>query len=90
MQTTQRKEFVTLAKQYYDAAQKKADKDKQALNAVVKNYKLNPDNVFGPTATEPKEGETVSSITVQGNTYTRPSNFSDIQWNAYKKAMGAQ
>jgi len=86
----QRKDFVSLAKQYFDAAKQKSDKDKKALGAVVKNYKLNPDNVFGPETTEPTQDTNVSSITVQGTQYTRPSNFSDIQWNAYKKAMGVQ
>jgi hypothetical protein len=48
LQPNQRKEFVDLAKQYLDSAQKKAGDDKTALGVVVKNYKLNPDNVFGP------------------------------------------
>lgn len=55
LDSKQRQEYVTLAKQYHDAAQKKAGEDKKALGVVVKNYKLNPDNVFGPepTATPP-------------------------------------
>ena len=48
LQSNQRKEFVDLAKQYLDSAQKKAGDDKKALGVVVKNYKLNPENVFGP------------------------------------------
>lgn len=43
----QRKQYVDLAKQYLNAAQKKADQEKKDLNIVVKNYKLNPQNVFG-------------------------------------------
>ena len=31
-------------------ANKKAGDDKKALGVVVKNYKLNPENVFGPEA----------------------------------------
>jgi hypothetical protein len=55
LDSKQRAEYVALAKQYHDAAQKKAGEDKKALGVVVKNYKLNPDNVFGPepTATPP-------------------------------------
>lgn len=48
LQPKQREEFVNLAKQYLDSAQKKAGDEKKALGVVVKNYRLNPDNVFGP------------------------------------------
>ena len=48
LQPKQREEFVNLAKQYLDSAQKKAGEDRKALGVVVENYKLNPDNVFGP------------------------------------------
>jgi hypothetical protein len=48
LQPNQRKEFVDLAKKYLDSANKKAGDDKKALGVVVKNYKLNPENVFGP------------------------------------------
>ena len=51
LQANQREEFVNLAKQYLDSAQKKAGEDKKALGVVVKNYKLNPENVFGPEVT---------------------------------------
>lgn len=47
----QRKEYVDLAKQYLDSAQKKAGEEKRSLDLVVKNYKLNPENVFGPEET---------------------------------------
>jgi hypothetical protein len=47
LDSKQRKEYVDLAKQYLDSAQKKAGEDKKALGVVVKNYKLNPENVFG-------------------------------------------
>lgn len=47
LQPEQRKQYVSLAKQYLEAAQNKAEQEKKDLNAVVKNYKLNPENVFG-------------------------------------------
>jgi hypothetical protein len=47
LQPEQRKQYVSLAKQYLEAAQKKSEQEKKDLNAVVKNYKLNPENVFG-------------------------------------------
>ena len=48
LDSKQRNEYVNLAKQYLDSSQKKAGEDKKALGVVVKNYKLNPENVFGP------------------------------------------
>ena len=51
LQPNQREEFVNLARQYLNSAQKKAGDDKKALGVVVKNYKLNPENVFGPEIT---------------------------------------
>jgi hypothetical protein len=48
LDSNQRQEYVDLAQQYLKAAQKKADQDRKDLSAVVTNYKLNPDNVFGP------------------------------------------
>jgi hypothetical protein len=59
LKPTQRQEYINLSRQYYDAAKKKADQERKSLNIVVKNYKLNPDNVFGeepqaaPTTTPP-------------------------------------
>jgi hypothetical protein len=47
LQPKQRNEYVALAREYFNAAQKRADEDKKALGIVVKNYKLNPENVFG-------------------------------------------
>jgi len=90
LQENQRNEFVSLAKQYLDSAQKKAGEDKKALGVVVKNYKLNPENVFGPETVAPPETPSPNSVTVNGQTYTRPTNFTDAQWNAYKQSMGVQ
>jgi hypothetical protein len=89
LDSKQRQEYVNLAKQYLDSAQKKAGEDKKALGVVVKNYRLNPDNVFGPeTAETPTPA--ANSVTVGGQTYTRPTNFTDAQWSAYKQSVGAR
>ena len=47
LDSKQRQEYVNLAQQYLNAAQKKAAQEKRDLSAVVTNYKLNPENVFG-------------------------------------------
>lgn len=87
LQPKQREEFVNLAKQYLDSAQKKAGEDKKALGVVVKNYKLNRDNVFGPETTATNDP---NIVIVGGRNYTRPANFNDAQWAEYKKSVGAQ
>jgi hypothetical protein len=86
LQPNQRKEFVDLAKQYLDSAQKKAGDDKKALGVVVKNYKLNPENVFGPE--EKPATPLPTNATIGGVNYSRPANFTDAQWGDYLKANG--
>jgi hypothetical protein len=90
LQPGQRQEFVSLAKQYLDSANKKAGEDKKALGVVVKNYRLNPENVFGPETAAAPPTASPTSVTVSGKTYTRPQNFTDEQWSQYKQSVGAQ
>jgi hypothetical protein len=47
LNSKQREQYVTLSQQYLDAAKKKANEEKESLGKVVKNYGLNPENVFG-------------------------------------------
>jgi hypothetical protein len=90
LDSKQRQEYVNLAKQYLDSAQKKAAEDKTALGVVVKNYRLNPENVFGPETAAAPPAPSPNSVTVGGQTYTRPANFTDAQWSAYKQSVGAR
>lgn len=55
LDSKQRGEYVALAKQYLDAAEKKAAQEKKDLGIVVKNYKLNPENVFGAEEVAPPQ-----------------------------------
>lgn len=82
----QRKEYVALSQKYLDSAQKKANQEKKDLGIVVKNYKLNPENVFG--AEQASQPPLPSSATVGGQTYPRPANFTDAQWSDYLRANG--
>ena len=84
----QRDEYVVLSKRYLDSAQKQADQGKKALGVVVKNFRLNPENVFGPEIVETPV-PAANRVTVGGQTYTRPANFTDAQWSAYKQSVGA-
>lgn len=82
----QRKEYVALSQKYLDSAQKKADQEKKDLGIVVKNYKLNPENVFGAEQAPPQALPT--SATIGGKTYPRPASFTDAQWSDYLKDNG--
>ena len=82
----QRKEYVELAQKYLDSAQKKAAQERKDLGIVIKNYKLNPENVFGAEQAPPPP--LPASATVGGKTYPRPPTFTDAQWRDYLKANG--
>jgi len=89
LDSKQRQEYVNLAKQYLDSAQKKAEQEKKDLGIVVKNYKLNPENVFGAEqAPTPPPAPLPTSATIGGKTYPRPASFTDAQWSDYLKANG--
>jgi hypothetical protein len=69
---TQRQQYVTLSQQYLDASKKRANEEKESLGKVVKNYGLNPENVFGieappvaaPPAAAPAAGATQRNVKV--------------------------
>jgi hypothetical protein len=86
LDSKQRQEYVNLSKQYLNAAKKKADREKEDLGIVVKNYKLNPENVFG--AERPEEQR--ETVEVGGQVYARPDNFTDEMWASYKASVGAR
>jgi len=75
------------AKRIRDAQKYIADKDKEHADArrpietrikeLEKRVNLNADVASTDTG---------NSVTIGGKTYTRPSNFTDEQWEAYKKA----
>jgi hypothetical protein len=79
LNATQRKQYVTLSQQYLDASKKRANEEKESLGKVVKNYGLNPENVFGVDS---------NVVTINGKSFTRPAAFTDEQWNAYKASQG--
>ena len=61
LDSKQRDQFVTLAGQYLNAARKKAELERKDLGIVVKNYKLNPENVFGTTEIPAQEAAPVEA-----------------------------
>jgi hypothetical protein len=77
----QRAEYVSLSRQYLNGAERQAKQEENNLRVVVKNYKLNPENIFGAGR---------ESVVVNGVTYERPAGFTDEQWMQYKRSQGAQ
>jgi hypothetical protein len=69
----QRQEYVALSQKYLDSAQKKANQEKKDLGIVVKNYKLNPENVFGQETTQAPTPSAVSVTLPNGQVANFPS-----------------
>jgi hypothetical protein len=84
----QRKEYVALSQKYLDAAQTRAAQERKDLGIVVKNYNLNPQNVFGAETAPTQPAALPATATVGGKTYPRPASFTDAQWRDYLKANG--
>ncbi len=93
LNSTQRTEYINLARKYLEAAQKQAEQEKKNLGIVVKNYKLNPENVFGeeqPATPPPPSGGGASNATIS---VTAPNGqiivFPNQQAaDAFRKATG--
>jgi hypothetical protein len=90
---TQRKAFRGQAENLYKVTGQQEATVRKGIDRIAKGYGLNTQNIFytetevAPVALGAPSG---NSVTVNGQTYTRPANFSDAQWNAYKQSMGVQ
>ena len=60
----------------------------RAGRAAPPGYKI-PEAPSSPSSVSGKVTRSNSAI-VDGQTYTRPANFTDAQWNAYKQSVGAK
>jgi hypothetical protein len=90
---TQRKAFRGQAENLFKVSGQQEDTVRKGIGRIAKGYGLNTENIFytstevAPTALNAPSG---NSVTVNGKTYTRPANFTDAQWGAYKQSMGVQ
>jgi hypothetical protein len=91
---SQRGSFKGQAKGLYTSALEGEKTVRTGLERISKGYGLNTDNIFYSATEQAPIGApptpSGSSVKVGGQTYTRPANFTDAQWNAYKQSVGAQ
>lgn len=91
---SQREAFKGQAKGLYNSALEGEKTVRTGLERISKGYGLNTANIFySPTEQAPAgapPAQASNSVTVGGQTYTRPANFTDAQWSAYKQSVGAQ
>lgn len=59
-------------------------------NKVIKKAQAYPNAAKYGYAPAAQPAQPTNSVTVGGKTYTRPANFTDAQWQAYKEAMGVK
>jgi hypothetical protein len=94
---SQRDSFKGQAKGLYSSALEGEKTVRTGLERISKGYGLNTNNIFySATEQEPMDSRPApaaasgNTVKVGGQTYTRPANFSDAQWSAYKQSVGAK
>lgn len=94
---SQRESFKGQAKGLYSSALEGEKTVRTGLERISKGYGLNTENIFysateqAPAGAPPAAAAAAgNSVKVGGQTYTRPANFTDAQWNAYKQSVGAR
>jgi hypothetical protein len=91
---SQRESFKGQAKGLYNSALESEKTVRTGLERISKGYGLNTQNVFYSATEQAPAGappaQAANTVKVGGQTYTRPANFSDAQWAAYKQSVGAK
>jgi hypothetical protein len=91
---SQRESFKGQAKGLYNSALEGEKTVRTGLERISKGYGLNTENIFYSATEQAPVGAppapAANSVKVGGQTYTRPANFSDAQWAAYKQSVGAK
>lgn len=93
LSSSQRGSFKNQAKGLYASALEGEKTVRTGVERISKGYGLNADNIFYSATEQAPVGAlptpSGSSVKVGGKTYTRPANFTDAQWVAYKQSVGA-
>ena len=91
---SQRESFKGQAKGLYNSALEGEKTVRTGLERISKGYGLNTENIFYSATEQAPAGAppavSGNSVRVGNQTYTRPANFTDSQWNAYKQSVGAK
>jgi hypothetical protein len=91
---SQRESFKGQAKGLYSSALEGEKTVRTGLERISKGYGLNTENIFYSATEQAPVGAppapAANTVKVGGQTYTRPANFSDAQWAAYKQSVGAK
>jgi hypothetical protein len=91
---SQRDSFKGQAKGLYSSALEGEKTVRTGLERISKGYGLNTNNIFYSATEQAPAGApaapAANSVMVGGQTYTRPANFTDAQWSAYKQSVGAK
>jgi hypothetical protein len=91
---SQRDSFKGQAKGLYKSALEGEKTVRTGLERISKGYGLNTANIFYSAIEEAPVGAppapASNSVKVGSQTYTRPANFTDAQWAAYKQSVGAK
>jgi len=91
---SQRESFKGQAKGLYNSALEGEKTVRTGLERISKGYGLNTENIFYSATEQAPVGAppapSANTVKVGGQTYTRPANFSDAQWAAYKQSVGAK
>lgn len=91
---SQRDSFKGQAKGLYGSALEGEKTVRTGLERISKGYGLNTNNIFYSATEQAPAGApaapAANSVMVGGQTYTRPANFTDAQWSAYKQSVGAK
>jgi hypothetical protein len=91
---SQRDSFKGQAKGLYSSALEGEKTVRTGLERISKGYGLNTNNIFYSATEQAPAGAppaaSANSVMVGGQTYTRPANFTDAQWSAYKQSVGAK
>jgi len=76
----------------FDVAERASrEQYKKSTNLLKSASKESPTaQMFLDNVTPIQAPRSANSVVVGGKTYTRPANFDDTQWQAYKQQVGAQ